>query len=168
MGSLIAYRLAAALLEAGRSGPEHLIVGALPAPHLPLTAYDDLARLLENDGPLSEAQAAAVREAGMLPDALLRNQDAFDLLRPTLRADHRVVSTYPANATGGTGNGPIACPITAICGADDTRVDPAKMVEWHRHTCERFNLEVLAGGHLLLHDHRDLVFGVIARVLKAC
>jgi medium-chain acyl-[acyl-carrier-protein] hydrolase len=154
MGALLAYELALWLQRVG-TAPEHLLVSAHRAPHLPLGTtpihgYDD-ARFV-----------AALSEWGGTPPEVLEHRELMGLVLPSLRADIELVETYRY-----ADDAPSSAPLTVFGGSDDVQVSPEELDAWCRHTRAHLERITIPGGHFFIHSAEDELVGHVSRVLGA-
>jgi surfactin synthase thioesterase subunit len=148
MGGLIGYALTRRMLEGGRPGPQALVVGACPAPHLPAPMSDLYAAAETSDMRLAKALTAI----GGLPAALLNEPDWLRLLMPIVRDDLILCSSFERVLSE-----PLPCPIRALAGADDPLVAPQQIHAWHQQTTAQFDFQILPTGHFFAADAAQAV-----------
>ena len=151
MGAAIAYEMTRQLQ--GPAGPVHLFVSARSAPD---PAYEPRAlhRL-----PDAELLAALGRLGGTPPEVLARD-DLMAALLPGIRADLELIETYVAPH-----GMPLACPITAMGGAEDRMIDRRGLEAWRGFTTADFRLRSFPGGHFYLAASAGAVVTEILREL---
>ena len=175
-GALLAFELVRHLQHAGQTLPQHLFVSAFPAPHIRSANFQNLLQDLAPLGSEPErVDIAALSNSRLIEIArLLQKHHLFDadeqrmapeLLRvflPTLFADSCLVANH-RHAAGA----PLPVPITALCGADDSWIDPASIPEWGKHTSRAFCVHEFKGGHLFLKEGQALaeMLWILARTL---
>ncbi|ETW94203.1 MAG: hypothetical protein ETSY1_35915 [Candidatus Entotheonella factor] len=137
LGGLVSFELMHELLRQRRPSPVHLLISAMRAPHVPSTIApihhlptpDFIERLRDMKG---------------TPEAILNNRDMMELMLPVLRADFAISETYQPSAKA-----PLACPITALCGLEDTIISEQALHAWEQYTRHTFTVHNIAGGHFL-------------------
>ena len=145
MGALIAYEVMVALREHGRPGPAALAVGFYPPPDQPRVERR------YSDGPAG-ALRGRLREVGGVSPELLDDDEFFELLTPTLRADFAVFEDYRHRPEP-----PFDLDVLVLVGRDDPYVGAADVRGWQRHTAGRCDIRVLDGDHFLLRDNTAAV-----------
>ncbi len=149
LGALVAYEVAHALAQAGRTGPAQLIVSGMPAPHrhdpgTPVYLLDD---------------AALVEEIRLRYDTLPPEFDDPELRQIALkglRADLSIVDTYRH-----VPRPPLGCPIVALGGAgDEPTVDDLR--EWRGHTTADVVVRLFPGDHFYYREKPNDVLSFIA------
>lgn len=153
-GTVIAFELARALRAAGNPGPQHLIVGARWAPHLPLK-HPPIHAL-----PDSQFLAMMDRRYGGLPAVIRDDPDLLALAMPALRGDLTALETYAYSEQS-----PLDCPITALAGRDDRMMEADGIAAWAKHTSVAFASHSLAGGHFFINDSADRVLQLVRAAL---
>jgi medium-chain acyl-[acyl-carrier-protein] hydrolase len=152
MGALIAFELARRL-EQNPPGLVHLFVSGYAAP-----------QILRRNPPihqLPEAQfVAELRGFGGTPEAVLQHPELMALLLPTLRADFSVVERYVYSP-----GAPLACPISAFGGLQDSGVSRDDLTAWCAQTHGPCAVRMFPGNHFFLHSAQDLVLQTMARDL---
>jgi medium-chain acyl-[acyl-carrier-protein] hydrolase len=153
LGALIAFDLALRI-EAGESGrpirpPDHLFALARLAPQLKDPAPPFY------HWPQVEFVDELQRRYGALPPVLLQEPELLQVYLPIVRADLEMVDTYERPKEGS-----LACPITAIGGAQDVW-RPADIAAWQEATTGRFEHLTLPGDHFFLRDSRDALCGIL-------
>ncbi|HEU4726930.1 MAG TPA: alpha/beta fold hydrolase [Kofleriaceae bacterium] len=141
LGALVGFSFARELRRRALPGPVHLFLSGRRAPQLP--ERSPIRHL-----PDPEFQAR-VQRLGGVPDAVARDPEVMAFFLPVLRADFTVAETATF-----TDEPPLACPITALGGADDERAAPAELDAWRVHTSAAFARELFPGGHFYLQSER--------------
>lgn len=141
LGALVAYEVAHWLYKAGCALPQHLIVSAANAPSCPPSIHS--LKDVHDDGQF----IAELRRYGGTPEALLENRELMALLIPTIRADFTLLNSYRYVARQ-----PLAIPITALAGCEDSLLSERGVSGWRNETCGAFNQCWLDGGHFYFHD----------------
>lgn len=145
MGALVAYETASALREAGAALPSALVVGSYPAPDVPRSerAYAH--------APATELRDR-LREVGGVAGEVLEDDEFFELLLPTLRADFAAFEGYrhaPRPA--------FELDVHVLVGRDDRYVPAGQVRGWARHTTGRFAVHAFDGDHFFLRSNREAV-----------
>ncbi|MGH6654013.1 MAG: thioesterase II family protein, partial [Actinocrinis sp.] len=135
------------------AAPTRLIVSGRRAPHI---VRDDH---VHKGG--DAALIAQLRKLSGTDDTVLDDEAVLALILPALRADYHAVETY-SWASGS----PLSCPITAVIGDVDPRVDEAAANEWRRHTTGPFDLHILPGGHFYFGEGAIGVAGLLREILR--
>lgn len=134
MGARVALAVTHVLRERGLRQPSHLFAASSCAPFLnmPVRGWNESDEML----------VAYLRDLGGTATEILDNKEVLDIYLPSVRADLTVIGTCPPH------NGlPLATPIRAFAGADDTQAPPERMRDWYRETSEGFSLTTVSGGH---------------------
>ena len=135
MGAILAYELATQIAAAGLPPPICLIVSGRNAPQLE-PAHRDL-HLLDD-----EAFLAALRERfGGSQDEVLAVPELRELFLPILRADLKLVETYPVST------GKLTCPIAAFAGTEDHSVSDSGLEGWSEATSATVITHRFPGDH---------------------
>ncbi|GAA4552432.1 thioesterase II family protein [Amycolatopsis samaneae] len=151
-GATVAHEVALRLQDRGYP-PAALCVSGTQPPHalpagrvVPSTDEDVIAHVVSLD-----ASRAAAFEDPDLREAVL----------PAVRGDYRLVGGYSGGARP-----PLACPIHAYAGADDSEVTPEEMRGWADMTHGAFRLRVLPGGHFYLKPEEATLLADLRDVLE--
>ncbi|WP_049976325.1 thioesterase II family protein, partial [Azospirillum sp. B506] len=154
LGARIAYALAHRLVRQGYAPPVHLTVAAAYAPSVP--PFRRGVHLLPRPALLEH-----LRHLGGTPPEVLADQELVDLILPAVRADFALVECpLPLE--------PLACPITACVGDDDTSATPDLAAGWARQTGAGFRLRRFAGGHFFIREQvRALIAGTVSDITEA-
>ncbi|WP_434419034.1 thioesterase II family protein [Nannocystis pusilla] len=152
MGALVAFEFVRALRRRGARLPERLIASSRKAPHAalagpPLHELDD-ERMIST---------IAARYGGLDP-RLLQEPELMAMLAPILRADLRVHEAYRHYEEP-----PLALPVLALGGRDDTRVSEQDLQDWSGVSTAAFSLEMHPGGHFHLEKRSE----ALGRQLRA-
>jgi medium-chain acyl-[acyl-carrier-protein] hydrolase len=151
MGAIVSFELAREFRRRGLSGPVHLFVSSSRAPHLSDTAPQ--IHLLPDD----EFVDAICRQMNGIPDEILQTPQLLSVLLPTLRADVKLCETYVYKRAE-----PLACPITAYGGVEDTKANPAQIRAWKEHTKTRFQCVLFPSGHFYFQNAQQRFFRVLS------
>ena len=156
MGAFISYEVARVLRDRHGVHPEHLFVSGFRAPHLrdeeqPIYTLPD-----------AEFVRALCRRYDGIPSVILQDPELLSLFLPVLRADLELVETY-----GHYASEPLACPIYALGGEDDTRIDEERLRGWQKHTTGDFKHRIFSGGHFYLQQGAGAVHELVARELTS-
>jgi medium-chain acyl-[acyl-carrier-protein] hydrolase len=154
MGGLICFELARELRRRHDPLPVHLFVSGRPAPQL-LSQAAPMFRLPE-PAFVSELR----RRYNGIPDFVLQSEELTRLFLPTLRADVELIETYAYASEP-----PLACPITAFGGLQDSNVTRDTLAAWQDHTSSSFNLRMFPGSHFYLNESREILVRAISQEL---
>jgi surfactin synthase thioesterase subunit len=149
LGAVLAYELAHRLLDAPGVELLRLVVSGSPAPGVrrELTATG----LADDDEFLARVKQIAGYEHEAMADPEMR-----ELILPTLRADVEMHESYVPSTEE-----PLAVPITAVRGADDTLVSADEAAGWAKVTGRDFELVEVPGGHMYLTDSAPALLDLI-------
>jgi surfactin synthase thioesterase subunit len=154
MGGLLAFEVTRELRRRGESAPRLLFVSGIGAPHIPTDRppihelpRDDLLRRLH-------------RLHGT-PKELIEHPELMDSWLPSFRADLEVVETHVYRDEP-----PLAIPIRAFGGRDDTFVSRSELAHWREQTTSGFTLRVLPGGHFFVETAQTPLFRAVGRELE--
>jgi medium-chain acyl-[acyl-carrier-protein] hydrolase len=156
MGALVAFALARELRRRHQFGPELLMVSGHRAPHRP-DPDPPLHNLPEHDF------VQEIRKLNGTPDAVLENQELLQLLIPVLRADFEVCETFEY-----VEEQPLACPIAAFSGTEDTELTHDDIAAWSHETTGSFSLQMFAGDHFYLLDRPAALMRSVSDCLTDC
>jgi surfactin synthase thioesterase subunit len=155
LGALVAYELALRLHQAHR-GPQLLLVSGHRAPQEP--PREAPAHLL----PSPQLQAW-LRRWGGVPRALRDDPAILAAFEPALREDLRLAETWVAPPPA-----PLACPVVAIAGLDDSLAPPPAMGGWRDVTRGSFRQHALPGSHFYLFEQRQQFLALLALEIERC
>ncbi len=153
MGALVAFEVARFFRRQGRALPRHIFVSGRGAPqlnreHRPL--YN-----LPKDELLVELQ-----QLEGTPREVLEHPELMDLMLPLLRADFSICDTYEY-----TEEAPLACPITAFGGLQDSDISRRGIEAWREQTSATFTLRMFRGNHFFIHSNEMLLLNLLATQL---
>ncbi len=152
MGAILAYEVAVRLEAVGVDPLTRLYVSGRRAPSC--RREESLHR--QGD----QALIAELAQLSGTSSGLLTDPEALAMILPAIKSDYQAIGTYrPSDAR------PLRAPVTAIVGAEDSRVTVEEADAWRRHSGSSFNLRVLPGGHFYLIDHSRDVIRLIAEDL---
>jgi pyochelin biosynthesis protein PchC len=150
-GATVAHEVALRLQDRGYP-PAALCVSATLPPHAlagPRMVPDTDEGVIAHVVSLDASRAAAFDDPG-LREAVL----------PAVRGDYRLVGAY-----AGGSRPPLACPIYAYAGRDDSEVTPEEIQGWADMTRGAFRLRVLPGGHFYLKPEEAMLLADLSDVL---
>jgi medium-chain acyl-[acyl-carrier-protein] hydrolase len=152
MGGVVAFELARYLSHAQGIDPVHLFVSASRPPHIrePRPVHQLPKQEFIN----------VMRNSGGIPKAVLQNNEFMELIEPILRADFTLIETLP-----GSDREPLAIPITAFGGTEDTYVTAAMVDAWRKYTSSTFSIKMLPGNHFFLNSARSTLLQSITQIL---
>lgn len=153
MGATIAFE-AARRLETDGARAAALMVSARRAPSIhrtePAAALGD-AELL--------AEVMSMSGAG---SDVLTDPDIMAMVLPVIRGDYTAVANYRYQP------GPdVTCPVVAVLGDTDPKVDESGARVWAQHTTGPFELISLPGGHFYLDTHWETIIKLVVDRLPA-
>jgi medium-chain acyl-[acyl-carrier-protein] hydrolase len=153
MGAITGFELARVLRDRYGRAPEHLVVSAHRAPHIP------------HPGPLTYSQPDdqfldRIMRLGGTPKELQAQPELIALALPIMRADFTACDTYRYVAAP-----PLDCPITVYGGLRDPMVDRGHLGGWAEQSSRDCTLRIFPGEHFFINTARTLVLGNLGRVL---
>ncbi len=155
LGAMAAFELTRQLRQRNLPQPHVLFVSACGAPHL-----RDPHRAIHT---LRDSEfISALRRLNGIPSELLGQPEIIQLFLPTLRADFEAIETYRYNPD----QPPLDCPIVALGGLDDWRVDPQRLKGWASHTASRFRSQYFPGDHFFIQTARELIIDSITSEME--
>ncbi|WP_052499343.1 thioesterase II family protein [Streptomyces vietnamensis] len=153
MGASLAFEVACRLRDAGLP-PAALTVSGRRAPSIPAPGAVHLAD--------DELLIADMKLLGGTDEQMLDHPELLAAILPAVRSDYVATETY--RFRGAT---PLDCPVTALIGDIDPRVDEPQALAWRTHTTGAYRLRVYAGGHFYLRPHLDAVASELRADLPA-
>ncbi|MFG2421464.1 thioesterase II family protein [Streptomyces sp. NPDC048448] len=134
MGARVALAVSHLLRERGLPQPMQMFSASSCSPFLglPVRGWNESDELL----------IAYLRELGGTAPEIFDSEDFLEMFLPTVRADLTVIGTCPPRS-----GPPLAVPLRAFAGADDTQAPPEHIRDWYRETSATFNFTILSGGH---------------------
>jgi medium-chain acyl-[acyl-carrier-protein] hydrolase len=150
IGSLVAFELARILEQRYSLSPVRLVVACARPP-------GDGLGLPSVSGLTDEEFMAIINERYRgIPLEILRHPEHMAAFLPALRADIAMSQSYMPSARP-----LLACPITAVAGADDIAISSSDLKGWGNFTDGAFGCVELPGDHFVLLSHREDVLGPI-------
>ena len=139
LGAWVAFELARLLRRQGKSGPVHLFVSSHRAPQLPFPRPPIHT--------LPQAQLIAELKAwNGIPEEILADQEVLDFFLPILRADLTIAETAVYHPEP-----PLAVPLTALGGEEDSLVSQDELDLWRSQTSRNFEMVSFVGDHFYLY-----------------
>ncbi|HEV2372274.1 MAG TPA: thioesterase domain-containing protein [Streptosporangiaceae bacterium] len=140
MGALVAFETARALRRTGDALPSALAVSSYPAPDRVRTERTYA------DG-TAEDFRRRLQDVGGVPAAAIHDDELFELMLPTLRADFAAFEGYVCQQ-----DEPLDVDIHALLGRTDPYYSASDMAGWQDHTSREFRLTRFDGGHFFLRE----------------
>lgn len=153
MGALISFEVGRFLRRQGRALPWHMFVSGRSAPQLKLE-HKPLYNLPK------EELLAELQELEGTPREVLEHPELMELMLPILRADFSICDTYEY-----TEEAPLACPITAFGGLQDSDISRRRVEAWREQTSATFTLRMFRGNHFFIHSNETLLLNLLATQL---
>lgn len=150
IGALVAFELARHLQQWYCLPPIRLVAAASRPPGTG-SGLPAVSRLTD-----AELAAAVQDRYGGIPPEILLEPSHLAAFLPALRSDLAMAEAYlPPPGP------PLACPVTAVAGADDLSISGPELAGWSACTAGAFDCAELPGDHFALLGHRDDVLGPI-------
>ncbi|MBI3136505.1 MAG: SDR family NAD(P)-dependent oxidoreductase [Bacteroidetes bacterium] len=96
-----------------------------------------------------------------IPDAVIENDEIFNEMLPSLRADILLGKNYTYYD-----DAPLSCPITAFAGTEDSIFTMDQVKAWQQHTTAAFNFKTVHGGHLFCRDNKEELLSMVTEELE--
>jgi len=141
-GGLIAFELARQIQ------PQTLIISGCCAPHLP-NPYPPIHHLPDS------GFIKSLQEINGIPYEITNNSELIELLLPMLHADFEAFESYQPNAHR------LTCPIIALGGLNDPRVNRVQLEGWAFHTTSEFKAQYFPGNHFYINSNKKDVIASI-------
>ena len=154
MGAILAYEIASRLRSLMRSAPQFLIASACIAPHVRLNIP---ARSALSEEDLIEE----LRALNGTPSNVLTHRELLEIALPAIRADFAAIETYRCSNID-----PLDCPILAITGTDDHRVELDKQQAWRHLTHANFTHCVLPGDHFSVLSRPEPMITTLRKYIR--
>jgi medium-chain acyl-[acyl-carrier-protein] hydrolase len=147
-GALIAFEVAAELEKSRGTAPGQLYVSS----RSPASAARTAARP-RADYPEFRQR---VKESAWVPAELYEDDEAWEVIEPSLRADFQVLDNYLLPS------GPVSVPITALVGSEDEFLAIEDVGDWQTFTTATFDTRMIHGDHLLSRSARGEILAILA------
>jgi surfactin synthase thioesterase subunit len=150
LGATVAYEVARRLEYDKDIVPLSLVVSSHLAPG---DVRDGGVHRRDDDGLVRELLALSGTDQRFLTSPVLRRR-----VLKALRGDYRAGETYVHRP------GPLLrCPVTALVGDADPKITVTQAWNWADYSTGPFTMDVFAGGHFYLAEHRAGVVAAITR-----
>ena len=156
MGALAAYETA--LLALAGDGPAPAWLGVSGWSPAPGPEWIEPRHLL----PADRLRAGLARMGGT-PAATLEDPERWRAAEPLIRADLELVDTWHPRPDTPT----LPIPVSALAGAEDTGMPPARMDAWREHVTGPLARHTLPGGHFYFVGRIGEVAGLITADVRA-
>ncbi len=157
IGALLSFEVIRELRRRSAPLPLRLFASGMVAPHITWWNPDSLLHKLPDD----KLFQGLVRDAGMLDEETLANEELQKIMTPVLRADLEIAETYPY-----VDQPTFGLPITAIRGDQDILLTPEQLEGWSQHTNQGFEHLTFPGAHFYSRDNRHELLNLINERLK--
>ncbi|MFY1627542.1 thioesterase II family protein [Micromonospora sp. WMMD723] len=137
MGAILGFEVALRLEQLGVA-PLRLFASGRRAPGV---SRHETVHLRDDRGLLAD-----VAELSGTEDDVFADEELTAMVLPAIRADYRAIETYAPRP----GVPRLRCPVTALHGTSDPRVDLADAHAWAGHTDGGFRLQPFPGDHFFL------------------
>lgn len=154
LGALLAFELTRVLQKRGGRGPLHLFASGRRAPHLPIQRVP-ISHLPDDQF------ITAIRAFNGTPRVILDDPELMALFLPALRADLAIDESHRPML-----GEPLACPLTALGGAQDPFVSHEQLRAWGSHARDAFECRVFQGDHFFIKPFEASVVAMILRALE--
>jgi surfactin synthase thioesterase subunit len=154
MGALLAFELTRELQRNLAQMPQHLILGAHRAAHLPRNRRE-LYRLPDS------LFIEELSKLGGFPAEVLSSSELMQFLMPTLKSDFELCETYQFKESE-----PLNCTIHCLAGKHDIEASPAVMSQWNIHTAAETFSHVFDAGHFFIKSHQNELLKKIQMILS--
>ena len=154
LGALLAYSLVARRAAAGRTLPERLMVGALPAPHRPRVRLD-------HEGMSEEEFARRLVDLGGISPTVQAYPKWLRAAAALARDDLALCSGPPLRSWT-----PLPCPVDVFTGQEDPLMREGDADEWAEHTRATFTIQRIPGGHFFPWESPEIFLGRLAHCLR--
>lgn len=158
VGGLIAFELCRYLRKIYKLYPSYLFVASQHAPQLEFP-YPSFAEFNSPEN-IKILRSLTTIE---LPNSKLQNANLLNRLFRSLQPG---IAIQTENYTY-TVDKPLSCPIFVFGGVDDPVLSEEYLKAWQEHTSDEFQLKILPGGHLFLHEYRTALLREISSILQS-
>lgn len=153
MGATLAFEVARRL-EADGVVLSALFVSGRRAPS---TVRDERDHLLDDERLLSEVRSLSGTDPQVFAD-----DELVRMVLPAMRNDYKAAETYRYRP-----GPPLRCPVFALIGTEDPKVNLAEADAWATHTLGSFQRHAYSGGHFFLNSHAAAVTALVGRHIAA-
>jgi len=156
IGALVCFEVIRSLRRAGLPLPVRLFASGMVAPHIVWWSPEQPL----HRSPDEDLFQGLIRDAGMLDEKSLADDDLREVMLPVLRADLEIAETYEFYSEPR-----LAVPVTAIRGAEDILLTPEQLEGWSEHTDAGFEHIAMPGNHFYSRDRpADLMACIVERL----
>ncbi len=161
-GAGIALELTRYLRKEMDVHPVKFLTGGWRAPHMVspfkfLDAINDDEVYMEKNIPNIKNHLRSLE----IPDSVLENQEVFNEMLPSLRADILLGKKYTYYD-----DDPLNCPLTAFAGENDTVFQEDQIKGWEKHTASKFTFRKVQGSHLFCRDNKEELLKMLTEELQ--
>ncbi len=160
-GSWIALELARYLREKLDVHPVKFMVGGARAAHIEVDFK--FLKKIHPDEVYKDKNIPNIKghlRALEIPDSILENDQVFNEMLPSLRADILLGKNYDYYEAE-----PLDCPLVAYAGKDDTVFTEEQIRAWEKHTSGNFSFNWVEGGHLFCRDNKEALLDMVTNEL---
>ncbi|WP_392450267.1 thioesterase II family protein [Staphylococcus massiliensis] len=148
LGTILAYETYFKLKEAGMTLPKRLFLAASE----PIGYRGEPEGVKDMD---QDAFKTFIKDKGGTPEAVLENDELWQLVSPSLRADFEAIDAYSDKPH----DDEIDLDAVIMSGEDD--IDSETLSKWEAYFSGKVTIEYFDGGHFFLHNEPKAIAEVI-------
>ncbi|OJX14241.1 MAG: hypothetical protein BGO77_02145 [Caedibacter sp. 37-49] len=154
LGGFIAFELVKSIYQRYSLYPQHIIISATKAPHMPFRMKT-----------LSSLENKTLKEElkiyNGIDEGILNNDELLDLFLPIIRNDFSISERYHSADVAS-----LPCDILHLSGDLDVSVNEEEIQAWKAYTTGKFEHISFLGGHFFLKDHQKDIIKLINQIAE--
>ena len=154
LGALLGFEFAKSVQQKYNITPQHIIVSATKAPHLPLRRKN-----------LSQLDLINLKEELTLYNGIdkdiLNNEELFNLFIPIFRNDFLLYEKYKCLDLS-----PLFCDMTTLSGTFDQSVKEEEILAWEKYTQGQFKHISFPGDHFFVKQFQKEIVEIINQIAE--
>lgn len=154
LGGLIAFELVKSIYQRYSLYPQHIIISAAKAPHMPFRMKT-----------LSSLENKILKEElkiyNGIDEGILNNDELLDLFLPIIRNDFSISERYYSTDVVS-----LPCDILHLSGDLDVSVNEEEIQAWKAYTAGKFEHISFQGGHFFLKNHQKNIIKLINQIAE--